>query len=114
MQCAYWKQCPVPGHSDFLEASHYYGSIRSSHYATIKNDQHLPQFIQAKEGSIVDITIISAPISIKNLSNERDPEMHQVKKGYEWQKIFPRLGEMRLYSTTPSLTGIYRGGCRLK
>lgn len=35
-------------------------------------------------GSIVDASIIEAPTSTKNADNERDPEMHQVKKGNEW------------------------------
>ena len=34
-----------------------------------------------KRGSIVDATIIAAPSSTKN---ERDPEMHQTKKGNQW------------------------------
>ena len=37
-----------------------------------------------REGSIVDATIISAPSSTKNESGERDPEMHQTKKGNQW------------------------------
>ncbi len=37
-----------------------------------------------REGSIVDATIISAPTSTKNKTGERDPAMHQVKKGNEW------------------------------
>lgn len=37
-----------------------------------------------REGSIVDATIISAPTSTKNASGQRDPEMHQIKKGNEW------------------------------
>jgi transposase, IS5 family len=37
-----------------------------------------------KEGSIVDATIIAAPSSTKNLQKQRDPEMHQTKKGNEW------------------------------
>ena len=37
-----------------------------------------------REGSIVDATIISAPSSTKNKDGERDPEMHQTKKGNEW------------------------------
>src|SRR3984885_16062057 len=37
-----------------------------------------------KEGTIVDATIIEAPTSTKNRSKERDPEMHQTKKGNEW------------------------------
>lgn len=35
-------------------------------------------------GSIVDATIIDAPKSTKNSKNERDPEMHQTKKGNVW------------------------------
>lgn len=37
-----------------------------------------------KRGSIVDATIIAAPSSTKNSSGERDPEMHQTKKGNQW------------------------------
>jgi len=35
-------------------------------------------------GTIVDATLISAPSSTKNEKKERDPEMHQTKKGNEW------------------------------
>ena len=37
-----------------------------------------------KQGSIVDATIIAAPSSTKNAEGERDPEMHQTKKGNQW------------------------------
>lgn len=37
-----------------------------------------------KRGTIVDATIISAPSSTKNAEGERDPEMHQTKKGNQW------------------------------
>lgn len=37
-----------------------------------------------KRGSIVDATIIAAPSSTKNKTGERDPEMHQTKKGNQW------------------------------
>ena len=37
-----------------------------------------------REGTIVDASIISAPTSTKNKSRERDPEMHQTKKGNQW------------------------------
>jgi IS5 family transposase len=37
-----------------------------------------------REGTIVDATIIAAPSSTKNQRRERDPEMHQVRKGNEW------------------------------
>lgn len=32
----------------------------------------------------MDATIIAAPTSTKNADGERDPEMHQTKKGNEW------------------------------
>jgi IS5 family transposase len=35
-------------------------------------------------GTIVDATIIAAPSSTKNQAKERDPEMHQTKKGNQW------------------------------
>ena len=37
-----------------------------------------------KSGTIVDATIISAPSSTKNAGKERDPEMHQTRKGKQW------------------------------
>jgi transposase, IS5 family len=37
-----------------------------------------------KRGSIVDATIIAAPSSTKNVEGQRDPEMHQTKKGNQW------------------------------
>ena len=36
------------------------------------------------QGTLVDATIIEAPSSTKNKKNERDPDMHQTKKGNEW------------------------------
>ena len=35
-------------------------------------------------GTIVDATIISAPSSTKNEKGERDPQMHQTRKGKQW------------------------------
>lgn len=37
-----------------------------------------------RQGTIVDATIISAPSSTKNSTGEREPEMHQTKKGNQW------------------------------
>ena len=37
-----------------------------------------------REGTLVDATLIAAPPSTKNLKRERDPEMHQTKKGNQW------------------------------
>jgi transposase, IS5 family len=40
--------------------------------------------IKIQTGTIVDATIIHAPSSTKNSTGERDPEMHQTKKGNQW------------------------------
>lgn len=40
--------------------------------------------LMLKRGTIVDATIIAAPSSTKNAEGERDPEMHQTKKGEQW------------------------------
>ena len=42
------------------------------------------QGIRITTGTIVDATIIHAPSSTKNREEERDPEMHQTKKGKQW------------------------------
>src|ERR1700730_17927400 len=40
--------------------------------------------IRIATGTIVDATILHAPSSTKNASGERDPEMHQTRKGQQW------------------------------
>jgi uncharacterized ParB-like nuclease family protein len=40
--------------------------------------------IRIATGTIVDATIIHAPSSTKNEAGERDPAMHQTKKGKQW------------------------------
>ncbi len=42
------------------------------------------QGLMLKTGTVVDATIIAAPSSTKNKDGERDPEMHQTKKGNQW------------------------------
>ena len=37
-----------------------------------------------REGTLVDATLIAAPPSTKNIKKERDPQMHQTKKGNQW------------------------------
>ena len=40
--------------------------------------------LMLREGTVVDATLIAAPSSTKNKDGERDPEMHQTKKGNQW------------------------------
>jgi transposase, IS5 family len=37
-----------------------------------------------RQGTIVDATIVSAASSTKNSTGERDPQMHQTRKGNQW------------------------------
>lgn len=37
-----------------------------------------------REGTLVDATLIAAPSSTKNQAKQRDPEMHQTRKGNQW------------------------------
>lgn len=40
--------------------------------------------VRISTGTIVDATLIHAPSSTKNRAGQRDPEMHQTKKGNQW------------------------------
>jgi IS5 family transposase len=40
--------------------------------------------LMLRTGTVVDATLIAAPSSTKNADGERDPEMHQAKKGNNW------------------------------
>jgi len=52
-------------------------------YETVK--AHLKACGMAmKQGTIIDATLIAAPSSTKNKQGERDPEMHQTRKGKQW------------------------------
>jgi IS5 family transposase len=50
----------------------------------VVNDLLRDKGLLLKAGTVVDATLISAPSSTKNVSGERDPEMHQTKKGNQW------------------------------
>ena len=40
--------------------------------------------VMMTQGTLVDATIIEAPSSTKNKEQQRDPQMHQTKKGNQW------------------------------
>ena len=73
-------------------------------------NRHLEsQGLRLQEGTIVDASIIAAPSSTKNRSKERDPEMHQTKKGNEWHfgmkvhiGVDSQTGVVHSVSTTPA------------
>ena len=49
------------------------------------------QGLMLKTGTVVDASIIAAPSSTKNKDGQRDPEMHQTKKGNQWHFESPRV-----------------------
>lgn len=64
-----------------------------------------------KEGTVVDATIIAAPSSTKNQDGQRDPEMHQTKKGNQWHfgmkahiGVDAQTGIIHTVVTTPANT----------
>jgi len=48
------------------------------------NDLLQDKGLMLRAGTAVDATLIAAPSSTKNASGERDPAMHQSKKGNQW------------------------------
>jgi len=40
--------------------------------------------LMMREGTLVDATLLAAPPSTKNQEKQRDPEMHQTRKGNQW------------------------------
>ena len=56
--------------------------------------------LRMEGGTIVDATIIEAPSSTKNRTGQRDPEMHQVKKGNQYH-----FG-MKLHIGVDAVTGL--------
>jgi transposase, IS5 family len=48
------------------------------------NDVLTAKGLLLKTGTVVDATLIAAPSSTKNSTGERDPDMHQTRKGNQW------------------------------
>ena len=48
------------------------------------NDLLRDKGLLLRAGTVVDATLIAAPSSTNNASGERDPDMHQSKKGNQW------------------------------
>lgn len=76
---------PLPDESTILKFRHLLEKHSLGKAIFKEVNKHLERAgLMLKEGSIVDATIISAPTSTKNKEGERDPEMHQTKKGNQW------------------------------
>lgn len=76
---------PIPDHTTILHFRHLLERHQLGRSILQEiNDWLTSAVIILKEGTLVDATIIEAPTSTKNKKGERDPEMHQAKKGNEW------------------------------
>ncbi|WP_127475565.1 IS5 family transposase [Sulfurivermis fontis] len=76
---------PVPDETTICRFRH----LLEQHGLGRKLFQQMHQYLQRHgfklgTGTIVDATLISAPSSTKNKDQQRDPDMHQTKKGNQW------------------------------
>ena len=76
---------PVPDETTICKFRHLLEAHQLGKQLFARIGAHLAKHgLQVNQGTIVDATIISAPSSTKNRTKERDPEMHQTKKGNQW------------------------------
>ena len=76
---------PRPDETTILHFRHLLERHHLGEGLLVEITQHLAtQGLRLREGTIVDATILDAPASTKNRAQQRDPEMHQVKKGNQW------------------------------
>lgn len=78
-------EAPVPDETTICKFRHLLERNDLGRKLFRKVNQHLHHCgFKVSTGTIVDATIISAPSSTKNEDEERDPQMHQTKKGNQW------------------------------
>jgi IS5 family transposase len=76
---------PVPDETTVCKFRHLLEEHRLGERMLGAVNLHLQaQGIRITTGTIVDATIIQAPSSTKNREQQRDPEMHQTRKGKQW------------------------------
>ena len=76
---------PIPDESTILHFRHLLERHELGTELLAAINAHLARRgLLLREGTIVDATIIEAPSSTKNRLGERDPELHQTKKGNTW------------------------------
>ena len=78
-------RAPAPDESTILQFRH----LLEKHDLGGAMLQTMNEYLESRgvgfsRGTIVDATILHAPSSTKNRSGERDPEMHQTRKGKQW------------------------------
>ena len=103
---------PLPDETTILKFRHLLEQHQLGKVILKEVNRHLEkEGLLLREGTIVDATIIAAPTSTKNRSGERDPQMHQTKKGNEWHfgmkmhiGVDETFGVIHSLETTPANT----------
>lgn len=101
---------PLPDETTILNFRHFLERHGLGQVVFALVNQHLAQHgLMLREGSILDASIIAAPSSTKNQSGQRDPEMHQTRKGNQWYfgmklhiGVDDTLGLVHSLHTTPA------------
>jgi len=101
---------PIPDHTTIMNFRHLLERKKLARKIFKEVNQWLTEAgVLLKEGTLVDATIIEAPTSTKNKTGERDPEMHQAKKGNQWHfgmkahiGVDARTGITHSFTTTPA------------
>ncbi|MGY6555044.1 MAG: IS5 family transposase [Wenzhouxiangella sp.] len=102
----------LPDETTILNFRHFLERYKLGDKIFQEVNRHLEeQGLMLREGSIVDATIIDAPSSTKNEEGQRDPEMHQTRKGRQWYfgmkmhiGVDDTLGLIHSLETTPANT----------
>ena len=75
----------LPDETTILNFRHLLGQNNLGQGLLEEINAHLESHgLKLRDGTIVDATITLAPSSTKNRAGERDPEMHQTRKGNRW------------------------------
>lgn len=75
----------LPDESTILKFRHFLEKHELTGKLLEAVNEHLKaQGLLMSKGTMVDATIIHAPSSTKNAKKQRDPEMHQTRKGNQW------------------------------
>jgi IS5 family transposase len=78
-------ESPVPDETTICRFRHLLERHKLGKKLFAQVNRHLEsQGLKVGTGTIVDATIISAPSSTKNKDKQRDPDMHQTRKGNQW------------------------------
>jgi len=75
----------LPDETTILNFRHWLEKHKLTEVLLSTVNEHLKnQGLLVSKGTMVDATIVHAPCSTKNQEQQRDPDMHQTKKGNQW------------------------------